>query len=257
MKLYVAFVFRREIASIRPERLLVVDLNALHNGVSWAVVEEERILKRGVLRPDISRILRLQKVVSRLDSLCAEKDERCGEAVAVKSRIWRLLRAWEDDAVKELIWMARKRKAAIVVDVPDDKSIRELKEGGYASERKAFLNFGRLRRRLRGLAEWYGIPYREVRLYSSICPRCGRKMEELPNRRVRCRCSFKAHRDEVPFHWAQKRFSELITPSFSSPSAVLRVTAPAACWTSKLSASRPHAEEEIKQFFSFNSPCRY
>jgi putative transposase len=102
------------------------------------------------------------------------------------------------------------------VDVPDDESVRELKEGSYASEKKVFLNFGRIRRRLRGLAEWYGIPYREERLYSSICPRCGRKMEELPSRRVRCACGFKTHRDEVPALWAAKRFPELI--SFSSSS---------------------------------------
>jgi putative transposase len=224
-RLYVALIFRRETAPMEVKRLLVIDLNALHNGISWALVEGERILKKGVLRPDISRILRLQKVASRLDSLCAEKDERCGEAVAVKSRIWRHLRAWEDDAVKELIWMARKRKAAIVVDVPDDKSIRELKEGGYASERKVFLNLGRIRRRLKGLAEWYDVPYREERLYSTICPRCGRKTEELPGRRMRCVCGFSAHRDEVPALWAMKRFHKLITPSFSSSSAILHITA--------------------------------
>jgi len=215
-RLYMALIFRRETAPIRPERLLVVDLNALHNGVSWAVVERGRVLKKGVLRPDVSRILRLQKVASRLDSLCAEKDERCDEAVAVKSRIWRLLRVWEVDAVKELIWMARKRKAAIVVDVPDDKSIRELKEGGYVSERKAFLSLGHIRRRLRGLAEWYGVPYREERLYSTMCPRCGRKMEVLPNRRVKCQCGFETHRDEVPFHWAAKLYPKLISFSNSS-----------------------------------------
>jgi len=218
-KLYVALIFRRETAPIRPERLLVVDLNALHNGISWAVVEGGRVLKKGILRPDVCRIQHLQKVTARLDRLCAEKDKACGEAVAVKSRIWRLLRAWEDDAVKELIWMARKRKAAIVVDVPDDKSIRKLKEGGYASERKAFLSLGRIRRRLQGLAAWYAVPLREERLYSTICPMCGAKMSVLPNRRVRCRCGFEAHRDEVPALWAAKRFHELLTPSFSSSSA--------------------------------------
>jgi putative transposase len=225
VKLYVALAFRREVVPIRPERLLVVDFNALHHGLAWAVVEGERVLKKGVLRPNISRILHLQKVAARLESICAEEDRACGEAAAIKSRIWRLIRTWEDDAVKELIWLARKRKAAIVVDVPDDESMRELKEGGYASERKAFLNFGRLRRRLRGLAEWYGVPLREERLYSTICPRCGRKMSVLPDRRVRCACGFEAHRDEVPALWAIKRFRELTTPSFSSSSAVLRVTA--------------------------------
>jgi len=115
----------------------------------------------------------------------------------------------------------------VVVDIPDDETMKKLKEGGYASVRKVFLNFGRIRRRLQGLAEWYGVPYREERLYSTICPRCGRKMSVLPDRRVRCQCGFEAHRDEVPIYWAQRRFRELITPSFSSSSAVLRITAPA------------------------------
>ncbi len=208
VKLYVALTFCREVVHIKFKRLLVIDFNALHHGLAWAVVEGEKILKKGVLRPNISKILHLQKNVSRLDKLCAEKDEVCDKAVAVNSRVWRLLRAWEDRVVKELIWMARKRKAAIIVDVPEDKSIRALKEGFYATEKKIFLNFGRLRRRLKGLAEWYGVPYREVRLYSTICPRCGAKMEELPNRRVKCTaCGFETHRDEVPFYWASKRFS--------------------------------------------------
>jgi putative transposase len=228
VKLYVALTFRREIAPMEAERLLVVDVNALHNGLAWAVVEGERIVEKGVLKPNISKILHLQKVIARLDSVCAEKDERCGEAMAVKSRIWRLLREWEDEAAKKIVGLARQYKAAVVVDMPNDESMRELKEGGYASEKKVFLNFGRIRRRLRGLAEWYGVPYREERLYSTVCPRCGRKMEELPNRRVRCACGFEAHRDEVPALWAMKRFPDLITPSFSSSSAVLRITAPAA-----------------------------
>jgi|GEM_PF-501635 len=226
MSLHVALTFRREVTPMEAKRILVVDFNALHNGLAWAV-EEERILGRGILRPNISRILHLQKVMAKLESICAKEDRACDEAMAVKSRIWRLMTSWEGEAAKKLVHLARQYKAAVVVDLPNDESIRELKEGGYKAERKAFLNFGRLRRKLRGLAEWYGIPYREERLYSTVCPRCGRKMEELPNRRVRCACGFEAHRDEVPFHWAMKRFHELITSSFSSSSAVLCVAAPA------------------------------
>ena len=210
VKLYVALVFRREIAPMETKRLLVVDINVLHNGVSWAAVEEERILKRGVLRPDVSKLIHLQRRAAELNSLCANKDKACEEATAAKSRIWRILRSFGDEAVKKLIQLALQYKAAIVADVPNDKSIRELKEGGYASERKVFLNFGRLRRRLKRLVEWYGVPYREERLYSTICPHCRAKMEEQPNRRVKCAvCGFETHRDEVPFYWAQKRFHEL------------------------------------------------
>ena len=221
VKLYIALVFRREIAPMEAKRLLVIDVNALHNGLAWAVVEGERLVERGILRPNISKILHLQKVMAKLESICAKEDRSCDEAMAVKSRIWRLLRSWEDEAVKKIVRLALQYKAAIVIDVPDDNSVKELKEGGYKAEKKVFLNFGRIRRRLQGLAEWYGIPFREERLYSTVCPRCGRKMEELPNRRVRCACGFSAHRDEVPVYWAQKRFRELITPSFSSSSAVL------------------------------------
>ena len=221
-RLHVALVFRREVVPMQPRRLLVIDLNALHNGLAWAVVEAERIVGRGILRPHVSKILHLQKVMAKLDSVCAAKDEACSEASAVKSRIWRLLRAWEDEAVKKLMRLALQYKAAVIVDIPNDGSVRELKKSGYTAEKKIFLNFGRIRR-LRGLAEWYGVPYREQRLYSSICPRCGRKMEELPNRRVRCRCGFEAHRDEVPALWAVKLYPKLISfssSSFSSAAAV-------------------------------------
>ncbi len=74
---------------------------------------------------------------------------------------------------------------------------------------------GRFTKRLRELAEWHGVPYAELRLYSTICPRCGAKMEEFPNRRVKCQCGFEAKRDEVPIHWAQKRYREII-PLFST-----------------------------------------
>jgi putative transposase len=224
--LYVALVFRREVAAVEAKRLLVVDFNALHNGVAWAVVEGERIVTKGVMKPNVSKILHLQKAASRLDSACAERDKICSSAMATKKRVWRLLRSWEDEMTKKLAHLALQYRAAVIVDVPEDSSVRALKEGGYSPERKALLNFGRLRRRLKGLVEWYGISYREERLYSTMCPHCERKMRELPNRRVKCQCGFEMHRDEVPFHWAIKRFSELTSffnSSFSPSAAVVGV----------------------------------
>ncbi len=210
VKLYVALVFRREVAPMEVKRLLVVDFNALHNGLSWAVVEERRIVTKGILRPNVSKIVHMQKVVSKLDSVCAEKDKACDGATAAKSRMWRLLRSWEDEAAKKLVHLALQYRAAVIVDVPEDSSVRALKEGGYSPERKILLNFGRLRKRLKGLAEWYGIPYREERLYSTRCPHCGTKMEEQKSRRVKCTaCGFEAHRDEVPAFWAMKLYANL------------------------------------------------
>jgi len=215
LALYIALVFRREVKPIQPRRLLVVDFNALHNGVVYAVVDEGRVLEKGVLRPHIAKIIHMERRAAELDSLCAQRGAICRQAAALKSRLWRLLRRWEDEAAKKIVKLATQYKAAIIADVPNDESMRQLKEGNYAAERKIFLNFGRLRRRVKGLAEWHGVPYREERLYSTICPLCGGKMEEAPNRRVACRCGFEAHRDEVPALWAVKRFKELL-PSFSN-----------------------------------------
>ncbi len=220
-KLYVALIFRREAVPMKVKRLLVVDFNALHNGLAWAVVEGERIVTKGVLRPDVSKIMRLQKAAARLDALCAERDEVCDKAVATNSSMWCLLRNWEDEAAKKLMRLALQYKAIIAIDMPEDKSIRALKEGSYTSEKKVFLNFGRLRQRIKGLAEWYGIPYREERLYSTLCPMCGGKMSTLPNRCVKCQCGFEAHRDEVPAYWALRLYSQLI--SFSSTASPITV----------------------------------
>jgi len=216
--LYVALVFRREVTQMTPKRLLVVDLNALHNGVIVATVEEGRVLRRGVLRPDVDKIRHLQRKAARLDSLCAEREDGavCNRAASTKSRLWRLLRQWEDKTARKVVEFAIRFEAAIIADVPLDESMRKLKEGRYSAEKKIMLNFGRLRRRIREPAEWYGIAYREERLYSTVCPNCGAKMEEEPDRRVKCQCGFEAHRDEVPIAWAMKRFKELITPSFST-----------------------------------------
>jgi len=211
---YVALVFRREVKPIQPRRLLVVDFNALHNGVAYAVVEEGRVLRKGVLRPDVIKVLQLQQQIARLDALCAQRGAICRQANEAKSRLWRLLRSWEDETAKKIVKLATQHKTAIIADVPRDESMRQLKEGNYSAEKKIMLNFGRLRSRIRELAERHGVSYREERLYSTICPLCGGEMDEAPNRRVACRCGFEANRDEVPIHWAVKQFKELLTPYF-------------------------------------------
>jgi putative transposase len=218
--LCVALVFRREVEPIEPERLLAVDLNALHNGVAYAVVERNRVLQRGALRPDVSKMLHMQRRAAGLDSLCARRGGvYCEMARSARSRLYRVLREWETRAAKKLVRLALQHRAAIVADVPDGGSIRELKESErYPAERKALLNFGRLRRLIEGLAAWHGVPYIEARLYSTVCPRCGARMQELQDRRVSCqKCGLEAGRDEVPIAWAQKRFDELLQTAKSQP----------------------------------------
>ncbi|WP_425331201.1 zinc ribbon domain-containing protein [Pyrobaculum islandicum] len=88
--------------------------------------------------------------------------------------------------------------------------------------KKHFLDsLGQLRRRLQRLAQWYGLPYLEVRLYSTVCPRCEAKMAEEKNRITRCLvCGFTDHRDNIPLLWAKRRYWELLQKArtnFSTP----------------------------------------
>ena len=223
--LRVALVFRREVEPMQPRRILAVDFNALHNGIAYAVVERNRVLERSVLRPDVLRILRLQKRAAELDSPCARRGgPHCEMARAANSRLWRLLREFVKNAAKFVVKLALQYRAAIVVDAPESESMQELRQSNsYPADRKALLNFGRLRGLVRGLAAWYGVPYIETRLYSTVCPKCGAKMQELPERRAKCaQCGLEVHRDGVPAMWAQRRLDELLKmaksqpPSFSS-----------------------------------------
>ncbi|ABL88204.1 transposase, IS605 OrfB [Pyrobaculum islandicum DSM 4184] len=63
-------------------------------------------------------------------------------------------------------------------------------------------------RKLKELAQWYGIPYLEERLHSTVCPRCGAKMVEEKNRIMRClTCGFSDNRDNIPIVWAKKLYN--------------------------------------------------
>jgi putative transposase len=229
-RLCIALIFRRDVTPIEARRILAIDLNALHNGISYAIVGRDRVLRRGILRPDASRLERLQRETGRLDAMCARRgDPYCEMARTTRGRYWRLLREWAKEAARFVVRLALQYKAAIVIDVPESESIRELKQSeSYPAGRKALLDFGKLRRWIRGLAEWHGVPYIEARLYSTICPRCQTRMLELQNRRVKCqKCGLEAGRDEVPAMWAARRFDELLKaaksqlPSFSAPCRML------------------------------------
>jgi putative transposase len=229
-KLYIALVFRRDITPIETKRLLAIDLNALHNGVAYAIVERNRVLERSALRPHLRKLEKLWREASMLDSLCAKKGGTyCEKARAASSRLWRLLRGWQKETARFIVKLALQYRAAIVVDVPENETIQELKEDNrYPAERKAPLNFGKLRKLIEKLAKWHGIPYIETRLYSTVCPRCGTKMKALQGRRVKCvQCGLEVGRDEVPIMWAMKRFDKLLDAaksqslSFSPPGTLI------------------------------------
>jgi putative transposase len=81
-RLRVALAFRRDVTPMQPRRVLAVDLNALHSGIAIATVERERVLQRGVLRPDVCRLARLQREKGEEQVLATAPRvrEECGEA---------------------------------------------------------------------------------------------------------------------------------------------------------------------------------
>lgn len=135
LMLYVALTFRRGVTPIQPKRLPAVDFNALHNGVVWTVVEVGRVVAKGAYRPGLAKLGHLQKKISRLDSYVLKGGCLCEQATAANNRLYRYLRQWELEAAKKLVALAARYKAAVVADMPKDKSIRELKEGNYPSSK--------------------------------------------------------------------------------------------------------------------------
>ncbi len=85
---------------------------------------EERIVGRGILRPHMSKTLHLQKIAVRLDSLCAKRDEACDVASAVRSRIWRILQTWDDEAAEKLLQLALTSVRLTDIIIPVSRDLR-------------------------------------------------------------------------------------------------------------------------------------
>ncbi|WP_053240251.1 zinc ribbon domain-containing protein [Pyrobaculum islandicum] len=232
-KLYIALVFARKVQQVEPKAVVAVDVNRLDHGVMMGLLVDGKLRQTlRLLDEDAVRELRrLHEEISRLDEQAAREADparrrRLEErARHLKSRRFRKIRGVVKDIVGEIIKLAREHQAAIVVDTMEDETYRELKEGNWSGEKKHLLDgLGQLRRRLQTLARWYGLPYLEERLYSTVCPRCGAKMEELNNRRMQCPvCGFNDNRDNVPLIWAKKRYWELLQkqPAFSATTTLL------------------------------------
>ena len=102
---------------------------------------------------------------------------------------------------------AVKYKALLIIDDVTEESRKELLEEKLPPDViKLFMsNLRRFVHQLEALAQWYGVPYRFRRLYSTICPVCGSKLVQEDDRVMVCtNCGFRAPRDMVPMYWALK-----------------------------------------------------
>ncbi|WP_053240560.1 zinc ribbon domain-containing protein [Pyrobaculum islandicum] len=219
-RLYVALVFAREVTPVEPRGIVVVDVNRLDHGIMVGVVKDGKIVKRKRL-PDERAVRKLRKLheeISRLEERAAKEADpaRRGQLEdkvnRLKSKRYRKIRDVVARIAKEIIELARQNNAAVVVDTIEEKTYSARKQSGESGDRKHLYDgLGQLRKRLQALAQWYGLPYMEVRLYSTKCPRCGAKMVEERKRIMRCpSCGFSDTRDNIPLLWAKRRYWEIL-----------------------------------------------
>ncbi|ABL88685.1 transposase, IS605 OrfB family [Pyrobaculum islandicum DSM 4184] len=226
--LYIALVFAREVTPVEPRAIVVVDVNRLDHGVVVGLVVDGKIVRRMRL-PDecaVKKLRRLHERISDLERRAAKEADpaRRGQLEdkvnRLKSKRYRKIRDIATRVAKEIIELARQNNATVVVDAMEEKTYSARKQSGESGDRKHLYDgLGQLRRRLKDLAQWYGLPYMEVRLYSTICPRCGAKMVKDKKRIMRCpSCGFSDTRDNIPLLWAKRRYWEILQkqPAFSA-----------------------------------------
>jgi len=215
-KLVVQIVLHRTCEVEAPEDplLVVVDVNSNHGIVVhfWC---DGKLVKRLKLRPPnqgrrwrhVRRLMSLrdrlynqgcikQSQINTYDSLVRLTLRNTAQREWVKREVARL--------VKRIRRMARRRgkRPAVVIDVPSDAALR------HTPLQRTLLSFAK---RLENLLSWYGVYWEEARLYSTVCPRCGSDLlletRTARTRIMRCpRCGFREDRDNVPLHWALKRW---------------------------------------------------
>ena len=215
---YLALVAEREVEPHVPSGYrLVVDVNAWSNGVVYGIINpNNRIAEYSPLRPNLRlidtwyyRAEGLHKKLGRLKRLgldsTPEARRLAREVKALRRKVYAYLRDFVQKRAHELVMKAIRLRALVIIDDMLEESRRELLEEKLPSGlRKIYL--AEARRFVKLLAtqlEWYGVPYRFKRLYSSACPVCHHELTQLPGRIMVCtNCGLKAPRDLVPMHWA-------------------------------------------------------
>ena len=217
--LYIAITFERNAEPIQPsEYMLVIDVNSWRNGVVWGLVRGGGLVKVGRERPDLGRIEKLYNEVATLERKYGVM-KRLGLHKSIEGRrLWRrvkrlrhklhaYIRDYAQKLAHRLARKALRHRALVIIDDMIEESRRELIEEGLDNG-LAKLYLTGLRRFVRLLANqlaWYGVPYEFRRLPSAICPVCGHRLRQLPNRVMECpHCGFRSDRDLVPIQWAIK-----------------------------------------------------
>jgi putative transposase len=214
---YLALVAERVVEPYQPsDYILAVDVNSWRYGIAWGLVRGGRLVTWRAEWPNTFLINTLyhqavdrERVVGKLrrvgygDSMKASRIRK--QAKSRRSRIYRITRDKAYFLAGKLVRKALKYKALLIIDDMTEESRKELLEEKLPPDVIKLLmsNLRRFVHQLEALAQWYGVPYRFERLYSTICPKCGHELTQVEGRVMVCEnCGFKAPRDMVPMHWA-------------------------------------------------------
>jgi putative transposase len=216
---YLALTAERAVEPYQPsDYILVIDVNAWNNGIAWGLIRNGSIIRWKPERPRLSEVerlynlsVRLERKYGKLKRLGLDKTEEGKrlrrEIKRVRRRLYAKLRDYVQKLAYRLVRKTLRHKALVVIDDMIEESRRELLEEKIPSGlRKLYLMYTRrFVKLLVTQLEWYGVPYRFKRLYSSICPICGHELTQVEGRVMICEnCGFKTPRDKVPMYWAIK-----------------------------------------------------
>jgi len=217
---YLALTAEREVEPYQPSGyILAVDVNAWNNGVAYGIINpNNRIAEYSPLRPNLRlidtwyyRAEDLHKKLGRLRRLGLDSTPEAKglrrEIKALRRKVYAYLRDFAQKKAHELVMKAIRLRAEVLIDDVIEESRRELIEEKLPSGlKKLYLMYTkRFVKLLATQLQWYGVPYRFKRLYSSICPNCGHELTQVEGRVMICEnCGFKAPRDKVPMYWAIK-----------------------------------------------------
>jgi len=226
-KPYLVLVAEREVQPIQTsDYVLVVDVNSWKHGIAWALVKGSRVVKWARERPDLGHIERMYTELLKLEQKygtlkrlglheTAEGKKLWREIRRKKRKLYAILRDFSQKFTSRLARKAVRHHAKVVIDDMLEESRRKLLEEKIPNG-LAKIYLSSVRRFVKlfvNQLRWYGVPYEFKRLYSTVCPRCGSKMRELPGRIMKCEnCNFSAHRDFVPVTWYlfyERRSSEV------------------------------------------------
>ncbi|MEM0183802.1 MAG: zinc ribbon domain-containing protein [Thermoproteus sp.] len=210
--LYIALTFKRDVTLITPKKLIVVDINALHHGLTVGVIGDNGIETLKEFKAPVEKIyfaLEQARVWALAWSLLRYSGAK-KKRKKYTQRAYNLIKDFVNRVAHEIVELARQNQAEIWVDAPFYKSVKELYERKMPRGKKILLaGIRRVAKRIEEQAAWYGIPTRRITLPSSRCPKCDAKMREVEGRTMVCdACGFTAPRDHIPLYWGLRKWRE-------------------------------------------------